>query len=85
MTETAFMGRTDQRVDEREDGTYVPLVKIDTSDGEWQEYSFVIGADGNLKSETERNTTTGSMRTRQWVYEVDAATGDTKVTAGDWL
>lgn len=49
----------------------------------WEDAGFSLNADGNLKSETQVNASTGATRTRTWMYATDAS-GNVSATAGAW-
>jgi hypothetical protein len=82
-TRKAFVGETDPLVEEQGDGTHIPVVKLDSTSGEWEDAGFVVDASGNLKSETQVNVATGGMRSRNWSYTT-LPTGDVEATPGAW-
>jgi hypothetical protein len=48
----------------------------------WEDGAYTLDANGNLKSETQVNSSTGATRTRTWTYTTSGS--DTVATPGAW-
>lgn len=77
-------------VDDLGDGSHVPVVKVlgggagggSGTTATWEDAGYTLDANGNLKSETQVNSSTGATRTRTWTYTTSGS--DTVATPGAW-